>query len=282
MKTKSIIVKIIRFTSYCVNFFCLICILMVLGYGIYAIWDSYAVIKENASSAYKKYKPTEESGGLSFEELQKLNPDVIGWITLDDTPVDYPLVRGSNNKKYINTSPEGKFSLTGSIFMDYRNDASFKDFNTIIYGHNMDPNVMFGVIKEYYDEAFFLKHRKGEIFFDGEEHELEIVMLINGDGYDFELYSVCAQDNDSKKKYLEYLNTLVVFSQGDPLTVDDTIVLLSTCSPDETNGRNILVGRILNISNEEDQISEEKDQTSNEKDQTLNEEKNQISSEEKL
>lgn len=200
------------------------------------------------ASAYAKYKPTEDDSGLSFEELQKINPDVIGWITIDDTPVDYPLVQGNDNSKYINTSPEGKFSLTGSIFMDYRNDASFKDFNTIIYGHNMVPDVMFGIIKKYYKKDFFLKHRKGNIFFDGENHDLEITALIRGDGYDFRLYSICGKEEKAKKEYLDYLQTKVVFSEGDPLTVDDTIVLLSTCSSDETNGRNILVGRLLNTS----------------------------------
>ena len=218
---------------------------MMLGYGGYALWDSYAIISGTTAAAYEKYKPTEENGGLSFEELRQLNPDVIGWITVDDTPIDYPLLQGSDNSKYINTSPEGKFSLTGSIFMDYRNDASFQDFNTIIYGHNMVPNVMFGVIKEYYEEDFFLKHRKGNLFYDGENHELEIVMLIDGDGYDFRLYSICDDSRNARKEYLDYLQTKLVFQEGEPLTEDDTIVLLSTCSSEETNGRNILVGRVL-------------------------------------
>lgn len=260
MKTQTTVVKIIRGISSCVNFFCLVCILMIFGYGVYAIWDSYSIVSDNTAAAYEKYKPTEDDGGLSFKELQKLNPDVIGWITIDDTPVDYPLVKGSDNSKYINTNPEGKFALTGSIFMDYRNDASFKDFNTIIYGHNMVPNVMFGIIKEYYDKEFFLKHRKGNIFYDDENHELEIIMLINGEGYDYKLYSVCENDISARQEYLDYLQTMVVFSEGDPLTVDDTIVLLSTCSSDETNGRNILVGRLLNTSEEktDEASSEEK------------------------
>ena len=175
---------------------------MVMGYGGYALWDSYTVISGTTASAYARYKPTEEDGGLSFDQLRKLNPEVIGWITLEDTPVDYPLVQGSDNSKYINTSPEGNFSLTGSIFMDYRNDGAFQDFNTIIYGHNMVPDVMFGVIKKYYKESFFHKHRKGSIFFDGKEHELEIVMLIKGDGYDFTLYSICGEDTKEKQEYL--------------------------------------------------------------------------------
>ena len=65
------------------------------------------------------------------------NPEVVAWLTLEDTGVDYPVTQGKNNQKYINTSALGEFSLSGAIFADARNAPDFSDTLTILYGHNM-------------------------------------------------------------------------------------------------------------------------------------------------
>ncbi|MCG4817374.1 class B sortase, partial [Collinsella aerofaciens] len=76
-------------------------------------------------------------GGLSFEQLKELNPEVFGWLTVYGTNIDYPVTQGKDNWKYVNTNALGEYSLSGAIFLDYTNRKDFQDFNSILYGHHM-------------------------------------------------------------------------------------------------------------------------------------------------
>lgn len=108
------------------------------------------------TNRYEVYKPTEDKS-KSFEELQALNPEVIGWVTVDGTHIDYPVTQASDNDKYVNTDAEGKYSLAGSIFLDYRNQKDFTDFNSILYGHHMADHAMFGDLADFKNRTFLTR-----------------------------------------------------------------------------------------------------------------------------
>ena len=76
----------------------------------------------------------------------KLNKDVVGWITIFDTHISYPVVQGKDNQEYLNKDVFGKFSFSGSIFLDYRNACDFTDSYSIIYGHHMVLNLKMMII----------------------------------------------------------------------------------------------------------------------------------------
>src|SRR5699024_7294613 len=78
-----------------------------------------------------------------FEELLKQNQDVVGWITIDGTQIDYPILQSSNNEYYLTNNYNQGDSRAGSIFLDYRNDVSSSDLNTVVYGHRMKDGSMF-------------------------------------------------------------------------------------------------------------------------------------------
>lgn len=80
--------------------------------------------------------------------LLAINPDYIGWIAMEDGGVDYPVVQYDDNKKYLNTTFEGKRNALGAIFMDYRNPEGFDGEYAIIYGHNAKNGTMFGSLKK--------------------------------------------------------------------------------------------------------------------------------------
>ena len=157
-------------------------LLLGLAYGCYALWDSQNLAQEATAEQYAVYKPQEDT--LGFAELQALNEDVIGWITVYGTPIDYPVVQGEDNWEYINKSAEGTYSLTGAIFADASCDPDFQDFNTILYGHNMVPNVMFGSIKEFKEQSFFDSHPYGNMYIQNRDYGLEIFGLLEADAYD--------------------------------------------------------------------------------------------------
>lgn len=109
--------RVIQIADCAINLLIILCFLPPLLYGIYAIWDSNQVYQQADSSLYETYKPSEAT--LSFEELQKINSEVFGWLTIEGTHIDYPLVQAANNSKYVNTDVKGEFSLSGMV-LEYK------------------------------------------------------------------------------------------------------------------------------------------------------------------
>ena len=101
------------------------------------LWDSNQIYEKADAKVYEPYMPT-RNHSKSFKELQQINSDVIGWLKVNNTHINYPLVQYENDDKYMNTDAEGNYSLSGSIFLHAENNPHFTDFNNIIYGHHME------------------------------------------------------------------------------------------------------------------------------------------------
>lgn len=173
-----------------------------------------------------------------------MNKDVCGWISLDGTKVDYPLLQSQDNVKYLDRNAFGDYTITGSIFLDYRFNPNFTDFNTIIYGHSMASGAMFGEIKKFADKEFFDQHRYGSIYYNGRERGLEIFGILEVDAYDTEIYRTLSSKDEEHQAYYQYLLSKAKYKRDVSLTSTDKIVLLSTCFLNITNGRHILLAKI--------------------------------------
>lgn len=234
----------IHILDFLVNVIISLFLLLVLFYGIYAIWDSNQMYKQAGSGQFETYKPTSKDT-LSFEALKKINSEVFGWITIKGTNIDYPLVQASNNSKYVNTDVLGKFSLTGSIFLDSRNKKDFSDLNSIIYGHNLEKKVMFGGVKEFGNKDYFERHKYGELFYDDTWHKVEFFAFLRVDAYDSIIYDTGLQGVENTKKYLNYIEKNAMQFNAFDFQHEEHFITLSTCTSTSTNGRHILVGRII-------------------------------------
>jgi sortase B len=235
--------KIIRAANVAVDTAILIAVLLLLAVGGYALWDSAQVYEAADAAHYEKYKPTED-GGLSFLELQRLNPDVFAWLTVYGTHIDYPVVQGPDNMKYVNTDAEGNYSLSGAIFLDSESSRDFTDFSSVLYGHHMEKEAMFGEIGLFAEKAYFDARRYGELYYGGRGHGLEFFAFLSADAYDDTVFRTGIEGREEQEAYLAKLLSMATQTREIGVSVDDRIVLLSTCSPGPTNGRDILVGRI--------------------------------------
>jgi len=137
----------------------------------------------------------DEPQSIDWVALRLLNPDIVGWIVMDDTGIDYPIVRGTDNNWYLHHTVTGERNASGSVFMDYRNDAGFFDPHTILFGHDMRNGTMFAGLHGFTGETFRIYTHNGvleyEVFFRRtvaaddvlymllplEEHEGRIVTL---------------------------------------------------------------------------------------------------------
>ena len=236
--------KAIRLAHGLVDSLVLAGILGLLGFAGYSLWDSHQVYQAAEDTQYATYKPT-TAGRDSFAALQAINPEVIAWLTVYGTHIDYPVTQADNNLKYINTSAEGTYSLSGAIFLDSANAADFSDFANIVYGHHMAGDAMFGDIGQFADQGFFESHRYGSLWVDGQLLGLDFFAFIHDDAYDESVYRPGTVDPAARQAYLASLTHLSVQDRTTvAVTPADRIVLLSTCSAGTTNGRDILVGKI--------------------------------------
>lgn len=92
-------------------------------------------------------------------DLSDINKDYRGWIDIDGTNIDYPVLQAKDNSYYLKKDINKNYLPSGSIFLDYRNNR-FEDSNTVIYGHYMRNNTMFGELKKFKDKKFFDKNNK--------------------------------------------------------------------------------------------------------------------------
>lgn len=216
-------------------------LLLLLLFSAYIGVDNYRIVKEADSTVYQAYKPVEDDAE-SFQKLALKNPDVIGWLTIDDTNIDYPLVQGENNETYINKSVLGEFSLSGAIFLDSRNDTHFSDTLSVVYGHNMTGDVMFGGLDNFADPEYFGQHLTGTLFHDGDYYRLHIFAYFTADGHDVSVYRV-GLDQQERDEWLSQIRDIAVNYKSDG-SEKGPILLMSTCAVGETSGRTLLAATI--------------------------------------
>ena len=97
---------------------------------------------------------------VDFDALRETGPDIIGWLTLPDTAINYPVTQADDNEYYLHHLYDGTYNKTGCLFADYENQEDFSDRNTIIYGHNMRDGSMFATLNEYDEQSYFDGHPK--------------------------------------------------------------------------------------------------------------------------
>ena len=208
-------------------FFIFLIALLIVIWGLYDAW--YVYNKANDDS-YLRYKPVP---GESIPEDMPITDDMVAWITIDDTNIDYPVMQGENNMEYLNINPYGEYSLSGSIFLDSRNDADFSDEYSILYGHHMEHGAMFGALDDFLDKNYLESHSTGTL----------IVGRNSSKVYDLGIFA-CMKINVFDKKALdpeswEMVKELIpkeASAVNTSITKSSHILVLSTCvEPVSTN-----------------------------------------------
>ena len=225
-------------------------ILLMLLYGGYSLWDT-AMVFNGAflSSDLLQFKPAagDPDSNPTLAELQAINPDVLGWLTIDDTHIDYPVVIGETDMEYVNKDVYGDFALSGSIFLDSDNARDLSDAYTLVYGHHMDNGAMFGDVVEFVNTDYFESHQTGTLYLPDATYSIEIFACVQVDAFDSMIYDPLAQDGDVSE-LLHYVDEIAVQSRYIGVQPTDKVIGLSTCAEAETNGRVVIFGRLARMS----------------------------------
>ncbi len=187
-----------------------------------------------------------------YENLYRQNSDMVGWIKIEDTNINYPVMQTEidNPTFYIDRDFEKKESVSGIPFVDSR--CTTESENVIIYSHNMKNGTMFGELKKYKEEMFYNNHKI--IVFDTlyEERMYEIVAVILTKVY----YNVTSTQNvfnfynyielDTKEKLDEYVTTFkdqALYETGVSVEYNDKLITLVTCDYYTEDGRLLILAR---------------------------------------
>ncbi|WP_097003344.1 class B sortase [Lacrimispora amygdalina] len=175
---------------------------------------------------------------IDFDKLKKINPDVVGWILIEGTNIDYPIVRTDNNDTYLDTDFEGKKNPSGAIFLDCDSEPDFSGRHNIIYGHHMKNGSMFKDIIKYKDESFYQAHQTIVIYTPQQEFHLRPVTVLYTDAGGIRRKTKFDSDA-SFQSYVDEMTKNGQFYQA-PQKPVDTLWSFVTCSYEFDDARTIL------------------------------------------
>ena len=170
----------------------------------------------------------EEEVDPSFEQLLKENADVKGWIKVEGTKIDYPILQGADNLAYLRKNYYKEYSPAGSIFLDFRNDVDDLDNNTVIYGHRMKDGSMFEPIVNYEDEDFLKNNPVIELETLHGSYEAEVFAAYETTT-DFNYIQTEFSSAGEFGSFLSEINKKSVIESDVDVNEGDKIITLSTC-----------------------------------------------------
>ena len=213
-------------------------IIILLLIGSYPIISHIILQNESDESQYEHM--LDENGEPNFDKLKAINPEIVGWIRVKDTKINYPICQSTDNSKYVNTNAYGKRSLSGSIFLDFQNSADFSDYYNILYGHEMAGDKMFGGLEHFKNQDYLNSHTQGTLYYPGGKKQIEIFSGIATELSDRHMFTPLKESDPI------FASQIVAKS----LTYRDVykgerVLALTTCNQNETNGRTIVLAKIL-------------------------------------
>lgn len=270
-KTKVVVLtrKELRIRRLITVFCCLAAIICFSYFAVYN-YDAYSIKRENEKRAALKenqtinnmYKDTEslftdENTGQTkvlsvldeYKSLYNQNKNLIGWLKIADTNIDYPVMQTGDNTFYLDHDMNQKKDKNGTLFLDAGCDVIRPSTNLIIYGHNMRSGTMFGSLGKYKSEEYYKKHPV--IQFDSiyEKGEYQVMYVFNSHIYSeseiaFKYYQFI--DVASQKEFdsnMDAMAEMSLYDTGVSAQYGDMLLTLSTCDYEEKNGRFVVVAK---------------------------------------
>ena len=192
---------------------------------------------------------------MAFSELADINDEFVGWIKIEGTQIDYPVLKAKDNSFYLDKNIYKEYSKYGSIFMDMSNSIEPRSSNLIMYGHHMKDGKMFGDLMNYIDEDFYSEHKYIEFNTISDIAKYEIISVFKTSVYgsmsnEFPYYSYMDfGDEEGFISYIGEIKKLGLYDIETDAKFGDSLITLSTCEYTLENGRLVIVARRLGGAN---------------------------------
>ncbi len=185
-----------------------------------------------------------------YAELYKRNSDLVGWIAIPDTKINYPVMHTPDRTDYyLYRDFYGEDSTHGCIYVREQCDVQAPSDNVVIYGHRMRDRSMFGSLSDYEDKAFYESHKYIQFNTLTERHTYEVLAVFKTvatqSGYAYHLF-VDAADEAAFDTYVADCKAMSMYDTGVDAQYGDKLITLSTCEYSQDNGRLVIVARQIN------------------------------------
>lgn len=236
-----------------------IAIVFFLGVMLFSLWHLIPLLmQEHADNETQREveqmveKVEEETKIVTLDPdwtaLQAANPQIVGWIYVPDTVINYPLVQGNDNEFYLDHSSLGEANTIGSIFLDAAAASDFSDFLTIVYGHSvMNSSAMLTQTAKFADADFFAAHPYLYLLTPQGNYRCDIAALTKTTS-DSSLYQTWFGDDSQRQSYLQQIYAQALYSRElTDLSTQDHWIMLSTCDLDyglDSSNRILLHARL--------------------------------------
>lgn len=227
--------RILNIVIYLILFLILIC----SGFKLY-FWykdkknndETTEQLKNNVKlEKIKNDNSNNEKYIVDFKKLKSENSDVVAYIKVNNTNIEYPIVKTSNNNFYLNHSFDKSKNSRGWIFADYKNKFDNTDKNIVIYGHNMRDESMFGSLKNILNEEWYNNAENMNITFltENRNYIYKVFSIYKIESEDYYIKTNFKNDADYEK-FLNIIKNRSIKNFDVKLNVDDKILTLSTCA----------------------------------------------------
>ena len=187
---------------------------------------------------------------LKLEELQKENEDIVAYIEIDGTNINYPVLQASDNDFYMKKNYKKEYSKDGAIFVDKDYNWEKPSTNLLIYGHNNSNGQMFCDLLKYKDESFYQEHPTIKFTTNKEEAEYEIIAVFRSRVYYKSeknvfryYYFIDAENEEQFNSFVENSKKSSLYNTGKTAEYGDQLMTLSTCSYHTEDGRFAVVAK---------------------------------------
>lgn len=191
------------------------------------------------------------------KELQKENSDIVGWLEIENSNINYPVLQGEDNSFYMTHNYKKEYSVDGSIFLDKDYDWNIPSANLLLYGHNnRGSKEMFVDLMNYKDENYYKKHKIIRFTTNEEDAEYEIIsVFLSRVYYKHETnvfryyYFINAANEQEFNNYVKNSKKASLYNIDTTAKYGDQLLTLSTCEFSQEDGRLAVVARKINNSN---------------------------------
>lgn len=234
-----------------------ICIVMILVLAAIFAVSTYIFVsdtlddKKQIDEFESIAQAVEDSGQCSnnkYADLYAQNNDFIGWIRIDDTVIDYPVMQSKDNPDfYLKHNFNKEYSRFGVPYM--QENCNLQSDNIVIYGHNMKNKSMFNSLIKYKDKDFYNTHRYIQLDTLSEQRKYEVICAFKTVAYannGFKYYEfVDADSQEDFSAYIEKCQALSFYDTGVSAEYGDKLITLSTCEYSQNNGRFVVVAKLI-------------------------------------
>jgi sortase B len=186
----------------------------------------------------------DDSSSMDFSRLSAENDEIVAWLTVDGTVIDYPVTQAKDNRYYLTHTAERRYSKRGAVFLEFRNSPDFSDFNSILHAHNLKGGKMFGQLPRFKEKAFFDAHATGTLYTPHKVYPLTFFSCaVTPPASD--CYRYAFSSPAERAGHLQMLREISLnWREIDFDPEADRLLTLSTCSYEYADARTVLIAKM--------------------------------------